>query len=133
LTGASDSGGTSFGKRLRALREAARMTRAELADRAALRAHRAARGLLALDLVRESGLVLRNLDGTYRHPERFSRRFTAQVARARRALGEEQLPAIRLHDLCHTRATLLLADGVPVTVVSEHLGHACALITLTAC
>jgi len=38
---------------------------------------------------------------------------------------------IRPHDLCHTHATLLLADGVPVEVVSERLGHANATITLT--
>ena len=38
---------------------------------------------------------------------------------------------IRLHDLRHTHATLLLADGVPVKVVSERLGHASATITLT--
>jgi integrase len=97
---------------------------------AALRAYRAARGLLALDLVRDSALVLSNLDGTHRHPERFSRRFVGQVLQARRALGEH-LPVIRLHDLRHTRATLLLADGVPVKVVSECLGHASATITLT--
>jgi hypothetical protein len=66
---------------------------------AALRAHRAVRGLPALDLVRDSALVLSNLDGTSRHPERFSRRFAGQVAQARKALGEEQLPVIRLHDL----------------------------------
>jgi integrase len=98
---------------------------------AALRAYQAGRGLLALDLVRDSALVLSNLDGTHRHPERFSRRFAGQVAQARKALGEEQLPAIRLHDLCHTHATLLLVDGVPVRVVSERLGHASATITLT--
>ncbi len=55
-----------------------------------------------------------NLDGRYRHPERFSRRFAGQVVQARKALGEERLPVIRLHDLPHTHATLLLADGVPV-------------------
>jgi integrase len=98
---------------------------------AALRAYRAVRGLLALDLVRDSALVLSNLDGTHRHPERFSRRFVGQVVQARRALGEDQLPVIRLHDLRHTHATLLLADGVPVKVVSERLGHASATITLT--
>ncbi len=98
---------------------------------AALRAHRAARGRLALDLVRDSALVLSNLDGAHRHPERFSRRFAGQVVQAREALEEERLPAIRLHDLRHTHATLLLADGVPVKVVSERLGHANATITLT--
>ena len=78
-----------------------------------------------------TGTVLSNLDGSYRHPERFSRRFVGQVFRARKALGEEQLPVILLHDLRHTHATLLLADGVPVKVVSERLGHASATITLT--
>ena len=38
---------------------------------------------------------------------------------------------IRLHDLRHTHATLLLAAGEPVKVVSERLGHANATITLT--
>jgi integrase len=37
---------------------------------------------------------------------------------------------IRLYDLCHTYATLLLAEGVPVKVVSERLGHASATITV---
>jgi hypothetical protein len=81
--------------------------------------------------VRDTALVLADLNGSQRHPERFSRRFTGQVARARRALGEDLLPAIRLHDLRHTHATLLLAAGEPVKVVSERLGHASATITLT--
>ena len=98
---------------------------------AALRRYRAARGLLTPDLVRDSALVLSQLDGSHRHPERFSRRFAGQLARARTALGEDDLPVIRLHDLRHTHATLLLADGVPVKVVSERLGHASATITLT--
>ena len=98
---------------------------------AALRAYRAARGLLALDLVRDAALVLSTLEGTHRHPERYSRRFVEQLVQARRALGEEQLPRIRLHDLRHTHATLLLAAGEPVKVVSERLGHANATITLT--
>jgi integrase len=38
---------------------------------------------------------------------------------------------IRLHDLRHTHATPLLADGVPVKVVPERLGHVSATITLT--
>jgi integrase len=73
--------------------------------------------------------VLSDLDGTHRHPERFSHRFAGQVAQARTALGEEQLPGIRLHDLRHTHATLLLADGVPVTIVPERSGHAGASST----
>jgi integrase len=34
------------------------------------------------------------------------------------------LPPIRLHDLRHTHATLLVAAGTPIKVVSERLGHA---------
>jgi integrase len=98
---------------------------------AALRAYRATRGLLALDLVRDAAIVLGTLEGAHRHPERYSRRFVEQVVQARRALGEDQLPRIRLHDLRHTHATLLLAAGEPVKVVSERLGHANATITLT--
>jgi integrase len=98
---------------------------------AALRAYRATRAGLAAGLVRDSALVLGTLDGTHRHPEGYSRRFVEQVAQARRALGEEQLPRIRLHDLRRTHATLLLAAGEPVKVVSERLGHASATITLT--
>lgn len=40
------------------------------------------------------------------------------------------VPVIRLHDLRHTHATILLAAGVPVKVVSERLGHASVSITL---
>jgi integrase len=54
---------------------------------AALRTYRAARGGLALDLARDSALVLSSLDGTHRHPERFSRRFAGQVVQARKALA----------------------------------------------
>jgi integrase len=34
-------------------------------------------------------------------------------------------------DLRHTHATLLLADGEPVKVVSERLGHKSVTVTLT--
>jgi hypothetical protein len=39
---------------------------------------------------------------------------------------------IRLHDLRHTYATLLFADGVPVKVASERLGHASVTMRFTA-
>lgn len=38
-------------------------------------------------------------------------------------LKKAGLPAHRLYDLRHTSATLLLANGVPVHVVSQRLGH----------
>jgi integrase len=46
--------------------------------------------------------------------------------RARNGLG---LPPIRFHDLRHTAATLMLAEGVPLAVISEWLGHAGIAIT----
>ena len=40
------------------------------------------------------------------------------------------LPHIRLHDLRHTHATLMLKAGVHPKIVSERLGHAGISITL---
>ncbi len=50
-------------------------------------------------------------------PESFSQLFT-------RSSIELGLPRIRFHDLRHTHASLLVAAGVPIKVVSERLGHA---------
>ena len=49
----------------------------------------------------------------------------------RRAVRASGLPPIRLHDVRHTHATLLLQAGEPVKVVSERLGHASPTVTLT--
>lgn len=40
------------------------------------------------------------------------------------------VPRIRFHDLRHTHATWLIADGQPITTVAERLGHAKSSITL---
>lgn len=56
-------------------------------------------------------------------PVAFSRRF----ARAVEASG---LPGIRLHDLRHSHATLLLQAGVHPKVVQERLGHTSIQVTL---
>ena len=48
-----------------------------------------------------------------------------------RMLKRAGLPRVRFHDLRHTAATLLLARGVNVKVVSEMLGHANVGITLS--
>jgi len=98
---------------------------------AGLRSYRAQRGALALDLAREDSVAFGKLDGSWRNPTNFSRLFVDQLTRGRRELGADALPMIRLHDLRHTHASLLLADGVPVKVVSERLGHASPTITLS--
>lgn len=100
-----------------------------------LKAYRVARGKLALQLARADAYVIANENGEPLHPDRFTRRFTESVAACSKKLGVgddglERVPAIRLHDLRHTHATLLLGAGVPVKVVSERLGHASATITM---
>jgi integrase len=40
------------------------------------------------------------------------------------------VPTIRFHDLRHTSATLLLAEGVHGKIVEERLGHANIAMTL---
>jgi integrase len=90
-----------------------------------LLAHRdrqgAERRLLGADYD-DIGLVFAREDGTPIHPDYFSQTFDRTVAR----LG---LSRIRLHDLRHTHATLGLAAGIPVKVISRRLGHATAAFT----
>jgi integrase len=45
-------------------------------------------------------------------------------------LAKAGLPKIRVYDLRHTHATLMLAAGVPLKAVAERLGHASAAMTL---
>lgn len=47
-----------------------------------------------------------------------------------RALERAAVPRIRFHDLRHTHASLLLAQGVHPKIVSERLGHSTVNITL---
>lgn len=56
-------------------------------------------------------------------PDSLSARF--EVAQA-----DADVPLITFHGLRHTSATIALAAGVPVLVVSERLGHATVSITL---
>ena len=44
-------------------------------------------------------------------------------------IAEADLPPIRLHDLRHGAATLALAAGIDIKVVSEMLGHSTTTIT----
>jgi integrase len=95
----------------------------------ALRRYRAARAGLDLRLVRPDALIFGSLDGDHQHPERFSRRFNEAVARCRRQLGDDTLPAVRLHGLRHGWATMALRAGMHPKVVQERLGHANISIT----
>jgi integrase len=97
---------------------------------AVLRAWKRDRGGMALQLARDDALVFGDHEGAYRHPERFTRRFKIELRRCRVELGDDELPDIRLHDLRHTHATILLADREPIKTVSERLGHSSVVITL---
>lgn len=43
------------------------------------------------------------------------------------------MPDLRLHDVRHVMATTMLTAGIPVSVVSGHLGHSRAATTLNVC
>ncbi len=71
----------------------------------------------------ESGFVFAKHNGDPLHPDYFSQAFERLIAKM-------DLPRIRLHDLRHTHATLLLKEGVPPKVVSERLGHSSVAFTM---
>jgi integrase len=70
----------------------------------------------------DTGYVFTREDGTAIHPDNVSSRLETLIRRA-------GVPRIRVHDLRHTHATLGLAAGVPLKVMSERLGHATTQIT----
>ena len=65
---------------------------------------------------REAGFVFTTPAGTPLDPRNITRAFKA-------ILSGHNLPTIRIHDLRHSCATLLLAQGVSPRVVMETLGH----------
>jgi integrase len=98
---------------------------------AMLRAWRKHRGGLALQLARDDALAFGDVEGKQRNPEHVSRQCRRDVERCRQALGADVLPIIRMHDLRHSHATILLTAREPVHVVSQRLGHASAVVTMT--
>lgn len=87
------------------------------------RAQQAQERLSAGPAYHDTGFVCTEEDGRPSNPVNVSRRF-------RKLLKRLGLPAIRFHDLRHTMASLLLAQGCHAKVVSERLGHASIAITL---
>lgn len=88
------------------------------------RAEREQEAVLIGSTVSEEETVFSRPDGGLTHPDYFSQVFD-------RHLAGSELPRIRLHDLRHTHATILLKAGVPVKVVSERLGHSSPAFTMT--
>ncbi len=90
----------------------------------ALRARQAAERLAAGSAYEETDYLFTDELGRRYHPDHFSARFEKLVETT-------GLPRIRLHDTRHTAASIMLANGVPVKVVSEILGHSSPTITLS--
>jgi integrase len=70
----------------------------------------------------DSGLVFTRPDGSGWHPQQVTKRFRQLTTAA-------GLPGCRLHDLRHLSASLQLAAGVDIAVVSKRLGHSALSFT----
>lgn len=71
----------------------------------------------------DAGLVFSQENGRAYDPAKVTKTFSALVA-------EAGLRHIRLHDLRHGQASLMLAAGIPVEVVSKRLGHSSITVTM---
>lgn len=92
---------------------------------AVLRQHRATQAAERLawgPAYADSGRVFTREDGAALHPERVTRRFRSLV-------GVAGLRPVRLHDLRHGYASLAMAAGVPLPIVSKLIGHSSVAIT----
>lgn len=64
----------------------------------------------------QDGRVFTNELGAPAFPDSLSQWFSGFIARS-------GMPKVTVHSLRHTYATLMIADGVPLVVVSKQLGH----------
>lgn len=78
----------------------------------------------------EGGYVFRMEIGSPLFPEVAAALMRRTIATMNEGRSTPVLPLIRLHDLGHLHATLLLQAGIPVHVVAARLGHADPAITL---
>ena len=93
---------------------------------ATLRRHRARQATERLawgSAYQDTDLVFAREDGLPLRPEYIGTRFN----RLQKKVGMKH---IRLHDLRHSHATLMLTQGISAKVVSERLGHSSISITL---
>jgi integrase len=93
-----------------------------------LKAYKAKRGAISLDLARPDAYVFSNDEGAIRSPNEVGRRWTFRVERAQMAI--DGLHRITLKGLRHTHATLLLELGEHPKVVQQRLGHSTITTTM---
>ena len=72
----------------------------------------------------DEGLVFTWEDGRPVLPDFVTRTFGVLTAKT------DGVPRLKLHELRHTHATILLRDGVPVHIVAKRLGHKDPSVTL---
>jgi len=70
----------------------------------------------------EDAVVFDRLDGRAWDPNELSRQFSRLVRR-------KKLPALRLHDLRHSYASIAFAAGVPLSTISRSMGHSAIGVT----
>jgi len=87
------------------------------------RAEQEAQRTLLQKPLTDANFVFAHPDGTLLDPSTVSHTFNKVIRKA-------GLPHIRLHDLRHTHASLLLQAGVHPKVVQERLGHSSIRVTL---
>jgi integrase len=106
----------------------ARVIDADAQLMATLKALKATRGSISLDLARPQAFIFGHEDGRLRDPVLISNRWKRRATAAAKKLTN--LPHIPLHGLRHTHATLLLQLGESPKVVQERLGHSSIAITM---
>jgi integrase len=94
---------------------------------AMLRAHKVQqlefRLVVGMGKIESESFVFPNIDGGAISPHSVSRSW-------RLFLIQKELPRVSFHALRHTHASVLIASGVPIPVVSARLGHSKSSITL---
>ena len=93
-----------------------------------LKAHRAARGAVSLDLGRADAYAFGDDEGAIRVPDAITSRWARRLNWATAII--DGLPRVTLKGLRHTHATLLLELGEHPKVVQERLGHSTITTTM---
>jgi integrase len=75
----------------------------------------------------DTGLVFAKEDGTGWHPDSIRQAFDRLIHTVK--VDGQPLRRVRFHDLRHAQASLMLAAGVPLAVVSKRLGHSQLAVT----
>jgi len=71
---------------------------------------------------KDSNLIVTLDDGNYLSPDYFTKKFS-------QFLKDNKLKHIRFHDLRHSYATMMLANGQPLNTVAELMGHSSIRVT----